>query len=278
MKKRHITAVALLLLFCCAATSLKAQLYAGIHGGYTLPQGYYADSRMSDNEWMFAEGHQQKAGAGKGWGAGIDISYAMPFFPNVEVTFSGDYLQSGVSRDVKEYYEFSYANRYSECSQYLMKLPKFRNVTLLLGVRYCHPLGGIFDLYGEALAGANIRMISDWTLVYTKGDWLPDENYDFPEYNNIDIRNYNNATTFAFSLGAGFLVKKTVTVGANFMMLGKSPLTWDRHSATRYNIYGQVVEYPDDRHVDYTDMNPTMVMVKIAYRLQPFKTKHVQDW
>ena len=275
--KQLLSTTLFVLLLALGGQELQAQFYVGVQAGVTLPQGFYADSRMSDNEWMFAEGHQLKAGAGRGWGVGLDLSYAIPAFPSLEVVFQGNYLQSGASRDVREYYDIIYKNRYSQCSNYLMELPQFRNVSLQLGVRYCYPMGGI-DLYGEALAGVNLRFISDWKLLYTRNEWMPVEEMEYPEYDNIDIRSYGNATTFAYSLGVGFLFKKTVTVGANFMMLGSSPLTWDRYTATRYNLYGDIVEHEDHQHVDYTPLNPTMVMVKIGYRLKPFHTKHVQDW
>ena len=270
----------LLLAAClCALTSLQAQMYIGLHGGTTLPQGYYADSRMSDNEWMFAEGHQLKAGAGKGWAAGLDISFALPFHPNLELTLNADFMQSPPSRDVQDYYELSYARRYSQCSRYEMRLPRYRNIPILFGFRYCYPMGPTFDLYGEALAGLNIRSFSDWFLACTNEPWTVQEDLPYPEYNNIDIRSYTSSTTFAFRLGAGVLVKKKVTIGAAFHMLGKAPLSWDRTVITRNDIYGTIAEYTDQTHTDYTPLNPTLVLVQLGYRLNPFAgPKHVQDW
>lgn len=261
-----------------AAPSLKAQLYLGAHLGLSLPQADYADSRMSDNQWMFSEGHQQWAGAGRGWGGGLSVDYALPFHPNLEIAFEADYLRGGVNRDVREYYQFSFQNRYSQCSHYQMVLPKFQHISLRLGMRYCYPLGGIFDFYGEALAGVNFRLVSDWALLYTRNEWVPVEGIEYPEYDNVDIRKYDPAATFAFSVGTGVLIKKSVSVGASLMMLGSSPLSWDRYTATRYNVYGNIAAYEETRHVHYTDIAPMLVMVKVAYRLQPFNTRHVQDW
>ena len=258
---------------------LHAQLYVGLHGGATLPQGFYADSRMSDNEWMLAEGHQLKGGAGRGWDAGLDISFAMPFHPALEIAFSADFMQSGPNRDVREYYELTYTRRYSQCSHYEMRLPHYRNIPILLGVRYSYPIATGIDLYGEALAGINHRTITDWVLTFTNPPWTPQENMPYPEYNNIDIRTYTPATTFTFRLGAGFLLKKKFTLGASFQMLGKAPLAWDRTVTTRYDIYGNISEYTDQTHTDYTDLNPTLVLVQLGYRLNPFAgARHVQDW
>ena len=262
-----------------APPALRAQLYVGVHGGATLPQGFYAESRMSDNEWMFAEGHQLKGGAGRGWDAGIDISFALPFHTNLEIALTADFMQSKPSRDVCEYYEISYTRRYSQCSLYEMRLPRYRNIPVLLGFRYCYPITIGIDLYGEALAGINRRTFTDWVLTYTKEPWTPQEDMEYPEYNNIDIRSYTPATTFAFRLGAGVILKKKFTIGASFQMLGKAPLVWDRSVTARYDIYGDISEYITTTHTDYTDLNPTLVLVQLGYRLNPFAgARHVQDW
>ena len=277
-----IKPIKLLLVFSfylLVSLALHAQLYVGVHGGVTLPQGFYAESRMSDNEWMLAEGHQLKAGAGRGWATGIDISLAMPFHPALEATLSADFMQSSPNRDVREYYEISYSRRYSQCSNYEMRLPRFRNIPILLGVRYSYPITIGIDLYGEALAGINRRTFSDWLLAFTKEPWTPQEELDYPEFNNIDIRTYTPAKTFAFRLGAGVLIKKKITLGASFQMLGKAPLVWDRTVTARYDIYGDISEYTTTSHTDYTNLNPTLVLVQLGYRLNPFQgARHVQDW
>lgn len=265
--------------YLLVSLALRAQLYVGVHGGITLPQGYYAESRMSDNEWMLSGGHQHKAGAGRGWAAGIDISYAMPFHTSLEAVFCADFMQSAPNRDIQDYYEISYARRYSQCSHYEMKLPHYRNIPIFLGVRYNYPIATSIDLYGEAMAGINYRSITDWTLTYTKEPWTTQPELPYPEYNNIDIHTYTPATTFAFRLGAGFIINKIITLGASFQQLGKAPLAWDRTLITRYNIYGNISENTDNTHTDYTDLCPVLVLVQLGYRINPFKsTRHVQDW
>ena len=255
-----------------------AQFYVGLQGGITLPQGFYSESRMSDNGWMFSEGHQSLAGAGKGWSAGVELSYAMLFHPSLEVVLNAHFMQGGVNSDVEDYYEYVYSTRYKECSKYLMELPKFRNIPILLGVRYAYPVTKGIDLYGEALAGINLRSITDWTLAYATANWQVGDGQELAAYNNEDNHVYANANTFALRLGAGFLFKKKLTLGASFNMLGSSPLTWDRNTTVRYSVYGQIVENTTTQHVAYTDLRPTMVVVHLGFRLTPFKTRTVQDW
>ncbi len=275
MKHRFV----FLLLLCLATVAqVQAQFYVGVHGGLTLPEGIYSESRMSDNGWMFTEGHQWLAGAGKGWSAGVDMSFAMPFHPSLELVLSAEYMQSGVNKDVKDYYDYIYRARYSNCAKYSMQLPKFRNIPVLLGVRYAYPVTKGIDFYGEVLAGINVRHISDWTLSYASGDWSTGDGQQLAEYNNEDRRVYEKATTFAFRVGAGFLFKKKVTVGADFNILGPSPLVWDRTSTIRYSVYGEMVEHSTTQHVVYSNLNPVMVRVHVGFRLAPFKTRTVQDW
>lgn len=279
MKKYTPFIVFMLLLAAGGNHQVKAQLYANIHGGITLPQADYADSRMSDHEWMLTQGHQHKAGAGRGWTAGIELSYAMPFHNNLEAVLAADFMQSGMNSDVQDYYEQTYAQHYSQCSLYEMKLPRYRNIPVLAGVRYCYPLTTLFDLYGEALAGLNIRMITDWSLAFTNGEWTAVDGQEFADYNNVKLCRYASATTFAFRLGVGILIKKMVSVGASFNMLGNAPLSWEQEEITRYSIYGEMRENRNQTHIDYFSINPTLVAVTVGFRLKAFSgARHVQDW
>ena len=132
MKKLALPRLTLLaLLLGIGLQQANAQLYIGLHGGATVPVGFYAESRMSDNEWMFTQGHQRQAGSGTGWAAGVDFSYAMPFHSNLEILLAADFMQSGVSRDVEEYFTLRFSQRYNQCSRYEMILPRLRNIPIL---------------------------------------------------------------------------------------------------------------------------------------------------
>ena len=267
----------LFLFFLLSFAVAQAQLYIGVRGGVTLPQGFYAESRMSDNQWMFTQGHQKMAGAGRGWSGGVDVSFALPVHPALEITFQADFMQSGVSKNVKEYYDIRWATRFQNCSQYLMQLPKLRNIPIMAGVRYAYPASTTIDFYGEALAGVNLRYISDWNFAYSPADWPVDQPQSFDDYACADLRTYAPATTFAFRLGAGFIIAKRVTLGASFNMLGAAPLEWDRTDIARYNIYGTIVENSRTEHVTHTDINPTLLLVHLGFRL-PATRRTVQDW
>ena len=226
------------LLLCLAAPAAKAQVYIGVHGGVTLPSGFYADSKMSDYEWMLAGGHQLKGGAGKGFSAGIDVAYAMPFLSDLSVILEAEFMQSEPNADVKKYHE-----AHNDIDH---TLPKYRNIPILAGVRYSYPIGKYYDLYGEALGGVNIRSITPYTY-------------------GASVFTYDNATTMAFRLGAGVIVRDLVSLGASFSMMGKAPLEGD---------------YSLPSFTKYTSLNPTMVSITLGFRINPFKglTRHVQDF
>lgn len=234
--KRILT---LLLTLCCLALpAARAQLYIGLHGGATLPTGFYADSKMSDYEWMLNGGHQSKAGAGTGYAVGLDVAYAMPFLSDLSVLLEGEFMQSEPNKDVQKYHDIHYPE--GGCI-----LPKYRNIPILIGMRYSYPIGKYYDLYGEVLGGANIRMITPYTF-------------------STSVYTYENATTLAFRVGAGIVVRDMVTLGAGFSTLGRAELAGD------YSYYD----------TKFYTMNPTMVTVSLGFRINAVKglTRNVQDY
>ena len=276
LKPYHLVIVVLAFVLLRPA---QAQIYMGLHGSAVLPNQFYAESHMSDNEWMFTQGSQHCAGAGLGWNAGLDVSWAMPFHTNLEAILSADYLQNSMNKDVKQYDQIRYSQRYSNCSHYEMKLPRFHHICVMAGMRYCFPMTTLFDLYGEALAGVNVRLINNWTLAYADEQWNPDGNPDIELHNNESIKTYPTATTFAFGVGAGFIIKKMVTVGVRYCMLGKTPLSWESTETVRYLVQNQVVSNTHTQHIDHYSINPTMLTITLGFRLKAFGgARHVQDW
>lgn len=268
-----------ILFFVVLAFAAQAQLFVGVHGGATLPTGYYGDSHMSEHEWMLTQGHQKKAGAGTGFAAGIDVSFAMPFYSNLEVLLQADYMQSGPSKDVKAYYEQVFPHKYGSFKECSYTLPKYRNIPIYLGVRYSYPMGRIFDLYGEAMCGVNIRMITDFSQKGATTDYRTEGGDYFDEYSFEERYSYDNRTTFAFQLGVGILIKGWVTVGANFGWLGNGLLTFDKTENNTYVFGDQTSNNPRTEHVDYYDINPTMVTVKLGFRLPVWSgAGHIQDF
>ena len=280
MKKLALPRLTLLaLLLGIGLQQANAQLYIGLHGGATVPVGFYAESRMSDNEWMFTQGHQRQAGAGTGWAAGVDFSYAMPFHSNLEIILAADFMQSGVSRDVKEYFTLRFSQRYNQCSRYEMKLPRLRNIPILAGVQYRFPLTTTINLYGQALAGINLRYITPWSLSFADAEWNFPSDDESLLYNNVKVYTYAPATTFALRLGGGFFIKDIVSIGFSYNILGASPLIWDQTETVRYNVYGNLHVINNETHVDYYDLNPTLVLISLGVRLKAFSgSRRVQDW
>lgn len=255
------------------------QMYIGLHGGVTLPSGYYAESRMSDHEWMLTGNNQLKAGAGKGFFGGLDISFPMPFHTKLEAVLTAEYLQGNVNADIQNYYQ-RVANKYSNCDQYELILPRFQNIPVLLGLHYNYRIGTYYDLYGEVLAGVNFRKITPWQQSYSSSSYTDSDGQTFSNFSSLERYKYDDATTFAFRIGAGILIRKLVTVGASYTVLGKAPLQWDYTRSGTYNTPLGVHETVNTTHVTYADLNPTMVCVVLGFRINPFKglRRHVQDY
>ena len=267
------------LFLALAAITAQAQLYIGLHGGVTLPTGYYGESSMCEHEWMLCEGHQKKAGAGTGFAAGIDISFAMPFYSNLEVLLQADYLQSNPSKDVQEYYETVFPRRYANFDDCSYTLPKYRHIPILAGVRYSYPMGRLFDLYGEAMCGVNIRMISDLSQRGITTDYTTESGRHYDEFSFEEHYSYDNSLTFALQLGVGILIKSCVTVGANFCWLGSAPLTGTKAENNTYTVAGQTSTNPNRWDITPYDINPTMVTVKLGFRLPVWSgAGRVQDF
>lgn len=275
----------LLLLLLILSQTASAQLYLGLRGGVTLPKGTYAESRMSDNEWMFTEGHQHKGGAGRGWNAGLDIAYAIPLpisnagsSSAIELLLSADFMQSGLSRDISDYYEFSYPHRYDRCSLYEMQLPRIRHIPILAGIRFDYPLTSGIKLYAEALAGINLRRITDWSLTFADNSYTQSDGQTFAQYANTDIRRYAPANTLGLRFGVGIIAKERLTLGATLNHLGNAPLIWDRTTTTAYSIYGQPIQNTTTQHVAYTPLKALILAVNLSYRLPLTSSRHIQDW
>ena len=187
-------------------------------------------------------------------------------------------MEEDVVGDIEKYYERMSGN-YSPDNQHEIILPRFRNIPVMLGVRYDYPIAPYYDLFGEAAAGINFRTVTPWQESFTTPSYINSDGQSFSNYKSFEQYQYANATTFAFRLGAGFILKKKFTIGASFQMLGKAPLAWDRTVTTRYDVYGNISEYTNTSHTDYADINPTLVLVQLGYRLNPFaEARHVQDW
>lgn len=240
---------------------LRAQLYIGVHGGVTLPTGFYGDSRMSDYEWMMIEGHQLRAGAGTGFSAGLDFGIPMPFLNDLSALITVDYMQSGPNRDVRNYY----ANHYLEEDGVV--LPQYRNIPILLGARYSYPLGTFYDLYGEAQMGVNIRQITE---------------FKYPSNSSTTFSyQYDNCYSMAFHLGAGIMIRDIVSVGAGVNLMGKGPLKGTSTVTKTFETPEGTKEASDSEPFvpEYTTIKPTMVYINLGVHLNPFKsyTRRVQE-
>lgn len=269
MRKYCIVTLLLLLL---PSGLLRAQLYVGVHGGVSLPVGFYADAKLCDREWIFLNpGHQKKVGAGTGFFGGIDVAYAMPFAKGLSVLVTGEYMQSGFGKEVQAYLDRTAEAGAAAHETYELTAPQLRHMPVMAGVRYSYPLGIYYDLYGEAAAGISFRSVTDWKIFYSDESLSVDE-----------VRQYDLSKTFAFRLGMGVAVRDIVTLGASYTLLGQSPLRYSysridtRSTAAGPQHYSEEYRFDDEHY----KLRPTMVMITLGLRFTPLRsmTRTVQDY
>lgn len=267
--KRLLISLASLLCLCSLS---QAQFKVGVHVGPTLASGYYSESQMSDQRWLL-QGESLLGGAGAGVGTGLEVSYRVPGIKGFDVLFQGDYLYSGLNSDCKSHVDNEIVRGEQDFDNYTYTPARYHNVPLMLGVRYTFPLNSVYGFYGEAFCGLNIRHINSMVVDYSDGSYTNPDGITLNDYRNLKQRDYLNATTFAFRLGAGIMIKDMVSVGASFNRLGSAPVqgSYTRYSCNNIPSPGGVQEFKDVKDFTYAEVNPTMVFISVGYHFNPFK-------
>lgn len=273
---------ALLLAFLAMACAAKAQVYVGLHGGAALPTGYYGESCIADNGWLFDGSNGKMAGVGAGFAAGIDVAYALPFHTNLEVLLKAQYLQNGCNRNLRTHFNEAYpksVGTHSSQYGYAVTLPTHRNVALQTGLCYAYPVAKCIDLYGEALCGIAFRLVSPFVLTVDASNYQLHDGQIFDNYNNRENYTYSNSLAFSCQGGAGFLIAKCVTLGASFLWLGSRSLSWQQHQETTYSTGDRTQTETADTHTDFAPLSPTLVLIHLGYRFPVWNgDRHVQDY
>lgn len=269
MRKALTICVAALLL--TLAHTAHAQVKVGLRGGLTLPTGFYGCTQIKyvPQDWVFYDLDQTSysVGASTGFSAGAYITYALPFYDDLAVIISADFVQNGLGAVVKNDLNRTSTGTYTNNDTYKKEyeLPLLRNIPITLGARYSYPLGGVFDVFLEAAAGVNIRQITPQAINIenTRTDGVVD--------NESHTYTYDNAATFALRLGAGFEFNNMFTLGGYYSYLGKAPLSGEYLHKYTNHILGGVSEGLDRTNFNYQQVAPSMVTIQLGIHLNPFK-------
>ncbi|MBR1513636.1 MAG: hypothetical protein IJ622_05015 [Bacteroidales bacterium] len=136
-----------------------------------------------------------------------------------------------------------------------MRTPKYLNVPLMVGANYTYDINQKLGIYGEAGLGANFRYI-------TKLEMDGKETYQGETYKvNVSVE-YDPTFTFAYQLGAGIEINKSMTVGVDFYNLGAGKVSGKMKEKESYNGSSET----DSEKFKYKRVTPTMVMLRVGFK------------
>jgi hypothetical protein len=171
------------------ATAAQAQ-FSQFHAGFSFPSG-----KFGDGESLFSN----KGSAATGLTAGYK-RYNPLGVENLTWVFGIEAFANGVNSDVKDGYD--------DLGWDDLTFPIYVNVPATFGLNYSIPLNGdLLKIYGEAAAGANFSMITNFLRS------------DRPNYQDAEIR-FTPAFGFAYALEGGLFIKNKYSIGIRTNNLG----------------------------------------------------------
>jgi opacity protein-like surface antigen len=143
----------------------------------------------------------------------------------------------------------------ADFNDFTMKTPKYLNAPLMVGANYTYDINQKLGIYGEAGLGANFRYI-------TKLELEGKQSYQGDTYKYIGENEYDPTFTFAYQLGAGIEVSKSMTIGVNFYNLGSGKVSGKFKEKVSYNGSSD----SDSEKFKYKRVTPTMVMLRVGFK------------
>lgn len=193
----------LFLILAAFAIQANAQTHFSIHLGAGFPQGDFGTYK--NPERVVIETNGKHGGATIGFNIGMKAKIDIPSIEGLGIIATGDFFLNGITNDIEDDMDKDYA----------VTLPKYINIPLMVGANYTYPIADNIGLFGEAAIGINFRKITDLTL----------EGEDDVE--EVDEISFDNATSLAFQVGAGFIFNEKFSVGIHYYSLGTSKVKGD---------------------------------------------------
>lgn len=245
MKKLvKVFALAVMMVMCGQAM---AQSHGTMFLGASFPMGDFGDG---DEFLETALGNNyDDGGAGIGFNAGLKWDFGIGV-RGLNVLLSVDGLYNGPSADLKDDYKSMERDLESWCDNVTVASPRYINVPVMLGLRYCYYLNPQLGIYAEGGAGGNMRFITDFTQ---KGS------SKVLKLKNSSIYDFESVFGFAWQAGLGIEVSKNLVIGCSFYDLGKADVKGEVTS---------VVEGVSVPTVDFENgtLHPTMILARIGFR------------
>lgn len=229
MKKTLILSLAFVAMSTFSAV---AQNDIKLSVGAMFPNGNFGEFR----EGSFALQDGQKYG-GAGMGLGIGVSYKyngnIIGINGLGAVVSANAMYNGLNEDANDYLD-----NQEILNNMAISRPRYFNIPLLVGANYAFPLSPETTLYVEAQVGVNFRIITDMIL---------------EQGTNEASLSFSSATTFAYQVGAGLVLKKKYSVSVEYYNLGAGKMK------------GKLS--PGSETMTGSKLTPTLIALKLGYML-----------
>jgi len=199
-----------------------------IHLGGAFPVGDFG------NDNLYAD---KALGAGEGFN--VVLKGKIPLsVKGLGVTVSGDFIFNGYKGDWKDMWDG--VQTVIEHAGGTFVRPRYINVPIFVGLNYKYSVGRSFGVWGEAGLGPNFR-----TMTTAK-----------TEVDNQKVKVvFPVKTSFGFQVGAGIMIKNSVSLGVHYYGLGAAKVKMkEKYSNGKSAMY----EYP-------TKYSHNLVMVRLGY-------------
>lgn len=261
MKKIYAIAAMLLVVALMPANQANAQ--RKIHFGFEvmggIPLGDYGKFTTFDNyAAIWHENAQGKtpteAAAAFSFGLNFRVSYDITYQFSAFGTIG--FINSFVKNAVTDSAE-TFLDRYG--SAYSFDNLNIFNIPIMFGGRYNIYLANNFGFFGEAGIGINFRQLGDITIVETRTV------YDVETgryYSSMEEKNTpKTGVGFAFQIGAGLQLGKTMSLGIYYLNLGTGDVKYDQ-TQTLYGTYDNLVR---NREVTAGKITQQMLAIRLGF-------------
>ena len=247
MNKLKSLIVLSLMLFVGGQMMGQNQIHGNMFLSAAFPMGSFADGG-SITSTALGSVSSQDGGAGIGVNFGLRWTFGVGV-PGLDVMLTADGFYNGPNGDMKDFYKDVRNDWEVLHNNVTVRSPKYFNIPAMLGMHYCYDINPQFGVYAEAAAGGNMRFITNYTQ---KGSTK------VANLKNSTIYDYSSAFTFAYQLGLGIEVSKSLVIGFSFYDLGKAEVKGDCSTVL------EGVTLPT-QSFEYVTLHPMMILGRIGF-------------
>ena len=272
--KRIITRLILATLLISGGEIFAQKDGFSLHLSGVFPNGKFAEFDDNDKVCALVDGNSKTGSAGMGFGAGFKYQFPIPQVANLRFLVGAELMYNPLNGDAKDWFDDEFTSRtesgdgYSYDYDYEVTLPKYLNVPLMAGLNYAFKLNDKINIFGEFAAGINMRLITNFKVIYEcKGSYY---DYEYDYSNNTtstseDISKYDNAITFAYRFGAGITFDR-ISIGLHWYNLGSAKVKGKIEMEENYSDSDGETEHDSDKEkFKWKDLSISMMTLTVGY-------------